>query len=371
MQQEQYIEFLAEDYYDIFSQLGHAIAGHNGPHGHRDTPVRNTAHYLIIYSYLYKKYEDKRYLELCRKFADYLCNEQAKSKSGAIQCMETDKFDHLNGLIGQAWIIEALLYYYDLTRDEKSLKAAKKIYCSQKYDWDLHLWRRIELDGTDIGPDKTYNHQVWFAACVARLSDFCNDLPIDNEIRDFLTKGAARDFRIYSSGLLYHNVALPDRAKRKKKRIKQALSLFAWLNPQKLDTKYIVKAYHIFDMYGFAILKERYSDLPLFTTDSFKKAVESAKDIEAYDRRNNVNNAIHKGRQFNVFGYSYNSPAFEYPYIAMVYGFENNTVFEEIYQTQRQLMYDEQTKMFSKNNPDGETWNARTYEIIRYLDRYC
>jgi hypothetical protein len=367
IRQEEYISFLAKDYYDAFFELGHAIAGHNGPHGHEDTPVRNTAHYLIIYSYLYKKEREEKYLELCKKFADYLCDEQAKTVSGAIQCMVSDQFDHLNGLIGQAWVVDALLYYYEISKEERCLETARKIYLSQPYDKELHLWRRTELDGTDIGPDTTYNHQVWFAACAQKLEDYCEDLEVHDQIVDFLTKGADRDFRLYSDGLLYHSIGLPDKSIRRKLFIKTLLTPFAFLNPQKMDRKYIVKAYHIFDMYGFAMLKEKYGDLPLFSSDRFRRAVECALDITAYDRRNGVPCALKKGSSFNVFGYSYNAPAFEYPYVAQAFGTVDVSLNDRIFETQKKLMYDEQTKMFSRRNPDGETWNAKTYEIVRFL----
>ena len=180
------------------SEQGYATAGHNGPHGHLDTPVRNTAHYLIIYSYLFKETGDEKYQRICERFVDYLCQMQSKSQSGAIQCMVSDKFDHLNGLIGQGWVIEGLLYYFEIFGDTRSMDVAKKIYCAQKYDSVSHLWHRIELDGTDIGIDPTYNHQVWFAACSCKLAVYDKTLNVDESIRDFLTAGASRDFRAVS-----------------------------------------------------------------------------------------------------------------------------------------------------------------------------
>lgn len=362
---EDYIEYIAHGNYERFNKIGYAVPGHNGPHGHIDTPVRNTAHYLIIYSYLYKKYRENKYKVLCEKFVDYLINMQGQSTSGAIKCMESNKFDHLNGLIGQAWVIEALIYYYEIFNDKRCLQTASKIYHSQKYDRTLHLWRRIELDGADIGIDNAYNHQVWFAACSYKLAKYLNDESIDLEITDFLINGSERDFRIYKNGILRHTVNIKSKTLKKekiKRYIKICCTPLKRRNPKKFDYKYIERAYHIFDMYGFSILEEKYGDLPLFNSDKYKKAISKAVDIVFYNKDNNV---LSKDATFNVYSYSYNSPAFEYPYVAKLHNNYNPQMEELAFKTQIMLMYDSKTGLFKQNNPDFETWNAKTYEIIR------
>ena len=74
--------------------------------------------------------------------------------------------------------------------------------------------------------------------------------------------------------------------------------------------------------------------------------------------------------KFNVYSYSYNSPAFEYPYFSLSHNNFDENICDDIYRIQETLMKDNNTNEFSRNNPDIETWNARTYEIIRYLEKY-
>lgn len=365
-----YMKQIADDNYDLFYNQSYATAGHNGPHGHEDTPARNTSHYLIIYCYLYKKTHDEKYLKISRKFADYLMALQKKSKSGAVHCMLSDKFDHLNGLIGQGWVIEALLYYYEFSNDERCLQTAKSIFFSQSYNWKEHLWHRIELDGRDIGIDPTYNHHVWFAACAYKLNNYCNDNTVHKIITDFLTHGAERDFKIYDDGLLCHHVAInsPILYKTKCKRIiKQFFSPIKFLNPQKFDYKFIEYAYHIFSLYGFCILKEKYGYMPLFSSSKYIKAVDYAKDICNILKNNGIYDALNKNRKFNPYSFSYNSFAFEYPYVAKQCEFKDVDL-NYLCEVQNRLMYDEQTKMFTRNQPDIDTWNARIYELIRYYE---
>lgn len=369
-EQEKYMRHVADMNYDKFYSQGYATAGHNGPHGHEDTPVRNTGHYLVIYCYLYKQTGEEKYLDICKKFADYIIKVQQSSKSGAMHCMVSDKFDHLNGLIGQGWTIEALLAYYDVCKDSSLLETAKKIFYSQKYDWDLHLWHRIELDGTDIDIDPTYNHHVWFVACSYRLAELCNDPEIDRMIRDFLTKGAERDFRVHSDGVLCHHVRADRpvmRASKRKHLIKLLLTPVRFLNPKKLDPKFMEYAYHIFDFYGFCMLKDKYGDLPLFSSDDYKKAEARAKDVMYLIKHNGVDAYRKSGKPFNPYGFSYNALAFEYPYVAKACGWSDQKVSDEVLAIQKELMWDEQTGLYTRNQPDIETWNARTYEIIRSL----
>lgn len=366
--QEEYMRYVADMNYDKFFSQGYATAGHNGPHGHEDTPVRNTGHYLIIYSYLYRATKNYKYLAICKKFADYLTRVQQSSKSGAMHCMVSNKFDHLNGLIGQGWTIEALLYYYDVCKEAEILDTAKKIFYSQKYDWDLHLWHRIELDGTDIDIDPTYNHHVWFAACSYRLAELCKDHEIDRMIRDFLTLGAKRDFRVHSDGVLYHHVMVNRpimKAARYKTLIKKILTPIRFLNPKKLDPKFMEYAYHIFDFYGFCMLKNRYGDLPLFTSKEYMMAQACAKNVMYLIKHNGIEEYRKSGKPFNPYGFSYNSFAFEYPFVAKVCGFSDAETEKKILAIQNELMWDESTNLYTKNQPDIETWNARTYEIIR------
>ena len=369
IEQEKYLYTLGELYYESFKELGHAIPGHNGPHGHLDTPVRNTAHYLIIYLYLYKRTGKERYLELCKTFAEYLCKEQSKSKSGAIECMITDKFDHLNGVIGQAWVIEALLYYYEYTKDDRCLVSAKNIFLSQKYNYEKHAFERVELDGRNIGVDVTYNHQVWFLGCASPLDDYYPELGIRSIAEDFLMAGVERDFRMYSNGDLYHAIAIDSKRITKKTVVKALATPIRNLCPQKLDLHYINRGYHIYDVYGFCILKERYGMLPFFSSQNFKIAVEHAKDIESFNRRNGVYKYINHGSDFNIYGYGYNSPAFELPYISLVEEFYSEQLCRETYDVQTKLMFDEQTGIMCRNNADVETWNAKTYEIVRALEK--
>lgn len=365
--QLEYMEKVARKNLPLFLKQGHATAGHNGPHGHIDTPVRNTAHYLVIYSYLYKQYKEQAFFDVCDVFYEYLKKKQSESNSGAIQCMLSDQFDHLNGLIGQAWVIEALIYYFEVFKDPEALEIAKTLFTTQHYDWDKHLWHRIELDGSDIGIDITSNHNVWFAGCSYKLAKYCNCQEIEAIIRDFLINGQHVILNTYKNGLIVHPVVCDDpllHQKQWKEIIRTMLSPIKFLYPKKLDKHYMDYGYHIYDLYGYAILKQEYSDLPLYKSIEYQKAINLCSDLESLLRFNKVN----QDSKTNVYFYPYNSPAFEWPYVAQTNGFISKENMKTLWDVQCKLMYDESTQMMSRNNPDIETWDARTYEIIRFAE---
>lgn len=375
MRQVEYLKYIAESNFIKFMNQGYATAGHNGPHGHIDTPIRNTSHYLIIYAYLYKKYNIRKYKELCDVFASYLLKHQKKSLSGAIKCMESGNFDQLNGLIGQAWVIEALVYYYGITEDRKLLNAAISIFNSQEYDYHKHLWIRIGLNNEVLGYDNTLNHQIWFAACATELIPYVSENSIKEKIDDFILYGLPANLKIYRNGLLKHNITVKSSSNIKasiKKVIKFFLSPLKKIDPRKFDYRYIEKAYHIFDVYGLSILEKYNKNFKIFNTLKYTKAIEYSKNIKKYNRNNLVYDYLINNIHFNIYSYSYNSPAFEFPFVAAIHNYDLphklKELFDEIYDTQLKLMYNNKTKMFSKNNPDLETWNAKCYEIIRYLE---
>lgn len=373
MKQLEYMKSMADMHYEKFLKQGYADAGHNGPHGHLDSPVRNTSHFLVIYSYLYKIYREVKYIDIAKTLAEYIFREAGKSKSGAIECMTTDRFDHLNGLIGQGWVIEALLYYYEISHDERCISVSRQLFYAQRYDYELHLWHRIELDGRDIGIDPTYNHNIWFAACSAKLLEYGEDKELRTILTDLLTKGAQRDFRVYRNGLLYHSVAPADNLTpnfKTKRMIKILLSPVKWINPKKFDYQYMEKAYHIFDMYGFCILEEYFPELPLFKSEKYQKARNFALDLKKIEKLCNVPLALKKNNgRFNVFFYSYNTPTFEYPFVAKHFQKEDSAIFDQVFETQSKLMYDSKTEDFTRFNPDVITSHARTYELIRFLEK--
>lgn len=368
---------LAQRHYEEFAKRGHALEGNNGPHGHQDTPARNTAHWLIIYSYAYKVTKCNDYLQLCIKLADYLVGLHEHSKSGAVICMKANQFNYINGLMGQAWIVEALTYFYKIIKEKKYYLAACEIYNVQEYCKKAKMWKMIELDGENIGYDYTFNHQLWFAAAGSELLSCQPNDELRNLLVDYLN-GCMRHFQVHCDGLIKHYGDLQSPYYREsvvRTVVKKYIKLVFFkkqriCNPNKYDPDAFERGYQLFNLYAFAIIYRIFPEHPIFKDKRFIKAVEYGKKIEKHNNYFNVYNMIQGKRgEINKYAYAYNSPAFEFPFVYKVFGGGNfEIICEKLMKIQIDLTYNDETALFSNNTSDPNTLTARIYELVRYLD---
>lgn len=379
----EFIKTVADDNLDYILANGHARPGCNGPYHNRDTPVRNSAHWLITYKYLYETTRDQTYYEAVRRLADYLLDEEHYGTGGSVRCRTDVRFDHTNGLIGQAWVMEGLISAACFFNGEIYYERAADIFRAQAFHPVRHLWEIRDWDGTKDF-DLTFNHQLWFAAAGAMILEYEREhnlepsADIDRQIRLFLDAALSRYFRVHEDGLIVHVVDCQMTAeekkyirdlneKRKRRSIRQDLS---GVIRKKLHdkaerfsfTEGLEKGYHIFDLYGFALLKQQYGWHGIFRSENFRRAVEYGLNTDALmELRNSCG-----GKSFNKFAFSYNSPAFEYPFVSRVFsGSVDQELEEELLSFQLEQTFD--GRAFSRNGTDGETMGARLYELVRYL----
>lgn len=372
-----FIQTLSDNNAERFLAQGHADPGINGPYQYNDTPVRNTGHWLIIYSFLWKRTQNKKYMDVAITFADYLINVQSQSMSGAIACMDGSHFDRINGLIGQAWTIEALVYAAKALEKPDCFECALKIFNSQIFDDSLKLWKRVELDGHEVDYDYTSNHQIWFAIAGCILLDYKEDERIRSEVNAFAAEFNRTHFRIHRNGLIRHYLLLKRPSARIKAPvaytkliIKQLLLPMRRKNPNKYDMYAQEKGYHVFELYGFAIL-QYYLGAELFPKEKLFKAVEYGTNIKKLNQIYNTSAGLlyDDPNCINKYAYGYNSPAFEMPYINEVFktGLSDRDL-KSLFEIQKKLTWNPQTMQFDKNTFDGKTLTSRLYEYIRYYD---
>lgn len=346
-----------------------APAGNNGPYKYIDTPVRNTAHWAIIYSYLYKIKNDNNYKKVALKFADYICEEQSKSKNGAIKCMSGDHFDNINGLIGQAWVIESLIYVAKTFDIKKYYYVAKKIYFSQKYDCNKKIWIRVDTNGNEIDYDYTTNHQIWFIIAGNIINDYIPNKKIKEQCDDAFFNIMNNHFDIYKNGLIKHYLKQKRKDNTKvtwriKKQIKYILYNLAIKNPD-YDVHAQEKGYQVFELFGYSILSKYYKNA-ILKNDKIIKAYKYCINIDKFNNILNYNRFIKGKYSINKYSYGYNSPAFELPFIMKTFGRVDYENIKKLFKIQEKITME--NRMMIKNNSDSETLTARIYELIYYLD---
>lgn len=373
-----FLKEIADSYRDIFDKQEWATPGHNGPYGHSDTPARNTAHWCIVYGFLWKHFGEPIYYRISRKFADYLLKLQNESLSGAVKCMYDESYNHMNGLIGQAWVIEALVYFHKISKEQKYLDCAEEIFRTPHYNHNQHMWEMIELDGRNIGLDYVFNHQLWFAAAGDMILR-CKDA---HEIYDWITDyldGCLTHLQVHKDGLIKHcgDLSLPyAHNSRMKEWLKKTAKLTVFRSrrfkdPNRYDVDGFERGYHLFNLYAFAILKQDFCSHPIYSSEKFLAALAYGRKMDVHNDFFNVANVIKDcpNTTMNRYAYAYNSPAFEYPYIYHIFGDENfKDTCEQLFNMQLASTYDKNLKRLCNHTDDAETLTARIYELVRFLE---
>lgn len=337
-------------------------AGKNGPHSHSETPVRNTSHWLITLAKAFKITQDEKYFNAVINSANYLLNDKLRPNNYTFIHRNSKNRDKCNGLIGQAWTIEALVEAYELLDCKDCKRLAKEIFLMHPFNWDIGLWRRREIDGTTWrGIDLTLNHQIFFAAAgslldkeqkseistrIIRFLDcLSNNIQLSNQDcfemsvywKPLLLTGFPFEaFRVTS---IYTNL----RSKRKKK-----------------DKEEVKVGYHAFHLYGLAILKTIFPKHKLWRSIKIKRSLDYLFEKDYY-------NKVFKSK----YGIGYNPPGFEVAFAIFtfkdVYKVPYNISEILSFWVSEQLTrtYNHREKMMNKVKYDPVTYAARIYEATR------
>lgn len=369
------ISRIAEKKLNELAENGELIGGHNGPYYNNETPVRVSAHWICIFSWLYNAKKEKKYYDAVKMLAQYLYEERIKSPY-AYNCRNDDKKDHVNGTIGQAWAIEGLIQAAVILNNEKYYDLAVKVFEQHKFNNNFALWNRVEIDGRLLGYDNTFNHQLWLAAAGTEIIRYKYNEKIDGQIRTFLDRCEGSNlFRVYSNGVVKHfayfSGTLKERIMFYKKEINNDFKHFI----KKSSMFYKEYGYHYFCMYGFALIYRVYNTHPLFSGKKFKKALEFTFDLnnlsemKDYSPEKDITGLAAKvnNTKVNIYGYPYNSPAFELPFLYKVFkGAVSEQFIDEMWEKQMEITRSDMG-CFERNNEDSITLEARIYELIRAL----
>lgn len=351
---------------------GSMPSGHNGPYYDKETPVRNTAHWIITFSKAHELSGKKLLLVGVNKAANYLLTKAARPKYHSFHLRTKKGKDKCNGLIGQAWTFEALAEASKIFEDPKYVELAEEVFFQHYFNYKYGLWNRLEIDGKNLSIDSAFNHQLWFAACVSLLKT-----PREKQIKKIVVRFLdclQENMTILDNGLIYHPIERKVYDKCSRTSLKGWIKktavgvLNSWVSKkykQKLSDdekrkRMIHKSigYHQFNMYAFAMLKEQIPDHSFWKTLEFKKMVTYM-----------LTDEYKKGLEDNKYGYPYNPPGFEVPYALSVSGNfteeELMTISEYWLNEQLKRCYNPETGLMDRNTEDPITHTARVYESTR------
>lgn len=372
-----YLLIAADDAVKQVREKGYMKPGHNGPYYDEETPVRNSAHWIFIFDYLYKKTRNADYIECIKILAEYLYDKRPSDGMKAYYCRDKKGKDSVNGTIGQAWVIEGLVQAAVALSNDKYYELAVSVFKQHEYSYKYHVWNRIEIDGTVLGYDNTYNHQMWLAAAGAEIILHKEDEQIKREIEDFLNASEkTRLFQVSNDGVVRHFAYIADTKKHTrdyfKREIKEQIHRFL----KKPNMQYKEEGYHYFNMYGFAILFRAFPNHTFFLCSKFKRALKYTLNFENLnvlnERAANEDITGLAGKYLpstNLYAYGYNSPMFELPYIMSTFAPEQLTsdMLRSLWVSQVKETGNGQNP-FVRNTEDAVTLQARMYEMVRAID---
>lgn len=335
----------------IQSSDGSMPSGRNGPHQHRMTPVRNTGHWSVLFSKLYLQTGDSRWEEATRKSIDLIIDKKYHPLKGAFWERKEAYRSSTNGLIGQAWTLEAIHSAGAALNETRYLEVAERVVKLHPFDWERYLWQEIDLAGVPQDVGATLNQQIWFTAQALTILP---DKEKKEEATAFLDH-LPENSRIRKSGLFYTGIYFPSRGRFQKmgqlrKAVKQSL---------KADNRLEIDAgYHIFTLLGLALLSRQLPAHPYFQRRDVVKSLCYAFSKEYEELLED-----------NRYGYPYNVPGLELPIVWET--FENLIPKDSIeltvnaFKKQLREYYSYTDKPRGVPVCDADTLMARFYEITR------
>jgi len=352
-------EIIKKEAENAIAQLnidGSFPGGHNGPYLDPETPVRNTAHWLFTFLYLFEITGEQKWEVTANKAADYLCSKEARPMNATFWCRKNPEKDSCNGLIGQAWVMEALIKASKTLKRQDCYNLAEEIFLLHPWDEKKKLWLRVNADGSYQGYDKTFNHQLWFAATAGFLH---NTEQATQRSKEFF-EHVAQNIYLYKNGVIFHNSPLikwnfslnPLKAK---KFVNQ------FINTKKLKSRLWHKSagYHGFNLYALSMYKQHLPNYPFWKSAKFKKMLSVI----------NTERFINEQRE-NQYSYPYNPTGIELAFTIETFKPDEIKTSQWWLQQQINHTFENDKSIMTKNSKDIKTSRARIYEATRLKNDY-
>lgn len=329
-------------------QSGAMPAGHNGPYYDQETPVRNTSHWILIFLKGHEITGEERFLAAAEQAIGYLCSPEARPMGHAFHHRLNPGKDSCNGLIGQAWSCEALIYAGEYLNQRDYIELAEEVFLMHPFDRDLGLWRRVTADGMYLPFDPTFNHQLWFGAIGVQMSNYSREV---KERTDLFMDKLSLHLRIYPSGLIYHPLLFRSGWKEKARDLKRILTQ---LPSERRGLAVKAVGYHLFNLYAFGLLKQVYPEHRFWSERSLVKAIQYAETP-----------GFHNALERNSFGFPYNPPGFEMALAMDRFGFGDEQQQSQWVSQQMERCWNPESGLMDRLGKDSMTQAARLYEAVR------
>ena len=335
------------------NEFGYMPSGHNGSYHDKETPVRNTAHWIISFTKAYNLTKRKCFYDAVVLALSYLKDKNLRPSGKSYICRIKESKDKCNGLIGQAWVIEGLIEGYNLTNDIEVYKLACDIFLLHPFCDKKNLWHRVEPNGKILSIDTTFNHQLWFAMSGLKIVKSQNNKLIKKRCFDFFNS-IYKNIKIHKNGRIGQSIQLGFKEDIIKYNLKKILK-----RDQLKYMKLKEIGYHSFNTYAFSIINELYPEIDFFQSSSYIKILKYL-----------CSNEYMENIYVSEYGFKYNPPGFEVLKTYLINkGYLSNIshFIQELLDYHIKYNFDHIKCSFVNNVHDKNTSSARIYELSSSL----
>jgi hypothetical protein len=191
---------------DLQRDDGSFPPGRAGAYDYALTPVRKTGSWLFTLTKAYELTSEQSFRTAASRAVDYLLSDTSRPNGYTFSARNVANKDRCDGLVGQAAPIRGLSYAGQVFEREDALTAAREVFKLHPFHERLGLWKRVDIDGTQLSFDRTLNHQLIFAASAIPLVD-CFD-SVQSTCSTFLDR-LDKNIGLHDDGLPRHYVRPP------------------------------------------------------------------------------------------------------------------------------------------------------------------
>ncbi len=337
---------------------GSMPAGHNGPYNDLETPVRNTAHWCVTFLKVFEWTGKRKFRESAEKAANYLVSKEARPMNATFWCRKNPKRDFSNGLIGQAWVMEALALASNKLNIPIYGAIAEEVFLLHPFDKKTGLWQGVNVDGSYLPLNVVFNQQLWFATSGFLLTKYA-------EVRDEVFYRVRRFFEQLEKNLDVHKNGLISHIIHKPFYSEDSIAKLVYYNIKKIRRRHsqsykeLEIGYHSFNLYALALLKKENGliNYSFWKSPKLRRALQYATTQKYRDQLVE-----------NKYAFSYNPVGFEISFALDAFSdliSNSNFTLLGCIQDQIEKHYSFKEGLMCKNTTDPNTLAARIYEATR------
>jgi len=324
-------------------------AGHNGPHAEAETPVRVTAGWLYTFAYLASRGEGA-FIDAAHRAADYLLSSAARPM-GAAFFSRYDPHKNLgNGLVGQAFVLEPLLFAAAVLGRPDCREVAAAAHGAHYWNEARTAWHDLNVDGSHGPLNPTFNQQLWFAALGCRLDDR------GRARAECFVDDVASRVQLYRDGVIYHDSfafrAVPHPGGGPRARLRAArVHWRKWRRRPRQRSRSV--GYHAFNLVAMTMLRDALPAHAFWDSARYRRLMAAAGRA-----------AFRRACEATDYAYPYNPVGFELAFVERSTGIDQAAAGHLAHQL---ALLELAPEPAIAGAADQATGLARSYELARVL----